>query len=131
MIGDREALPVLRAALDPKGEASLLRAVSLAVGLFGDSESIRMLVTLVRDAKSEWVRGNAALALGRIGGPEAARAMIELLADDGSSSPTRGLAAVALGHMLDRREVPALVALVEDLDYLLPLESIKELLTIL
>jgi len=131
MIGDRDALPALRKNLNPKGESRLLRDVALAVGLLGDSESTRRLVDLVRDAKSEWVRGNAALALGRIGGSEAALAMIEVLADKRTSSPTRGMGAVALGHMLDEREIPALVALVEDLDYLLPLESIRELLTIL
>jgi HEAT repeat protein len=131
MIGDREALPTLREALDPKGPSELLRSVSLALGLLGDSESTRRLVNLVRHARSEWVRGNAALALGRIGGPEAARAMIAVLSDERSSAPTRGMGAVALGHMLDAREVPALVVLVEDLDYLLPLESIRELLTIL
>jgi HEAT repeat protein len=131
MIGDREALPALRKALDRKGDPRLLREVALALGLLGDSESVRTLVELVREGKTEWVRGNAALGLGRIGGPVAAAAMTELLANSRASGPTRAMAAVALGHLLDEREMPVLAALVEDLDYLLPVPVIQEVLTIL
>jgi HEAT repeat protein len=131
MIGDREAVPALRAALDAKGDPRLLREVALALGLLGDSESLRDLERLVRRGKTEWIRANASLGLARIGGPIAARAMIDLLADERGSGPSRGMAAVALGHLLDERPLPALAELIEDLDFTLPIEAIQELLTIL
>jgi HEAT repeat protein len=131
ILRSREALPHLRDALEGERDPWVQREVALALGLLGDSESVSRLSNLVKTGRSEYVKANAALALGRIASPTASRAMIGLLGEKLASGPARGMAAIALGNLLDRRTMPALARVAEDLDYMLPLGAFHELLSIL
>jgi HEAT repeat protein len=126
-----EARPLLREVLEESNDPWLLQEVALAVGLLGDQEAVTRLSTLVRRGPSEATQVNAALALGRIGNTAALRAIVEMVSSEDLSAPARGMAAVSLGMVLDDRTLPALFVVAEDFDYMLPLASFWELLSIL
>ncbi|HEY6542465.1 MAG TPA: tRNA epoxyqueuosine(34) reductase QueG [Ktedonobacteraceae bacterium] len=60
----------------------LLRNVCVALGNIGDAQAVPALIGALHDAEP-LVRGHAAWALGRIGGEEARRALVETLVEEG------------------------------------------------
>ncbi len=102
---DEEAsiyLPVLLRDPDP----SVRREAAFASGISGDRRLLPSLVTSLSDPDAE-VAGAAATALGRLGGPEAERALTTVLA--GTTGP-RAEAALALFRSRDEALVPLLGA---------------------
>jgi HEAT repeat protein len=77
-----------------------------AVLSLGPAEASTLLVPLLRD-KDEFVRREAAYALGSAGHPTAVAALVGALGGD-KEAAVRGAAAVALGQIADPAAVPAL-----------------------
>jgi len=65
-----------RSAIRRAKRSGLRRNVAIALGNFGDGRAVPELVRALRDPDDAFVRGHAAWALGRIGGP-AARAALD------------------------------------------------------
>ncbi len=80
---------------------------------------------------SVYAQGSAAVALGRIGGGEAARALVMLLEDERQPGLARGMAAVGLGLVLDRSEGRGLARVGSDLNWYVLTPTVQEILTIL
>jgi HEAT repeat protein len=103
----------------------------MSLGLLGDVKSLVILTKLVQDGSSLFVQGAAAMALGRIGGADAAKTLGALLADDSRPGLARGFAAVGLGHVLDRNAGRSLARVGAHLDWYAATPSVQEILTIL
>lgn len=90
--------------------APIVRATTASAILsLPPDEAARLLLPLLSDKKSEFVRREAAYAEGRTRRPLAVENLIALLASD-KEAGVRGAAAVALGEIGDARAVPALSA---------------------
>jgi HEAT repeat protein len=92
---------------------------------------VDILTKVVREGTTEYVRGSAATALGRLASPKAAEALRELLEDEKAPDTTRAFVAVALGLVLDRQPVPILSRIGDHLNQRMTTEAVAEVLTFL
>ena len=125
-------IPILRDILqDPLASPLLHREAAAALGVLGDTESAALLDAALLTSKSSYVRGEAAVALGRIGGARALHVLTNTLSDPSQPGLTRAMAAVGLGVLLGRVDDrgPWLVAW--NLDWARTTPAAEELLTIL
>jgi len=105
-----EASRIAVAAL--KDDAPIVRATATAsVTFLPKTEASAALVPLLRD-KDEFVRGEAAFALGVVGDPSSASQLLNSLSRD-KSPEVRAAAAVALGKVGDPAAIPILVDLLK------------------
>ena len=112
-LGDRRALePLLEALRQP--DETLQASAATALGMLGDQRAIGPLVDATLKNTSEKVSEQAAEALGQLGGPSAADALIVSLQD--KSATTRRRAIRALGKLRDPRAVEPLAATAKDQD---------------
>src|SRR5262249_7550531 len=99
----RMALPAL------KDKNAIVRATAVSSVLFlPKSEAITVLSPLLGD-KDEFVRGEAAYALGEVGDPASATGLIKTMTSDGSPAG-RSAAAVAVGKVGNPAAVSPLVS---------------------
>lgn len=97
----------LLAALVPATPASIAVAVCRVLACIGDENAAPSVSRLLGNASCARVRMQAALALGRLGGPDARAALTDaLLLDD--DEEVRARAARGLGTLRDHRAVPTL-----------------------
>ncbi len=89
--GLRELLPTLRQALERRPNPDLI----LSAGDFGDRESVGPLLAVL-DSSEPGLRPLVVESLGRIGGPEARRALRQLTADDEPGLQRHAFRALAL-----------------------------------
>jgi HEAT repeat protein len=94
---------------DPRSdEGDVIEAAKRLIELEGDRTRVALEESLA-SAESENGRKMAAWALGFLGDPEAARALVEKLADDTEHEEVRCYAAEAIGHLLQGAPRDALV----------------------
>ena len=105
--------------------------MALALGLLADREAVRLLSELVRNGRTEYVRGSAAAALGRLATPDTAESLRETLADKHQPATTRAFVAVALGLVMDPHIIPFLARLGEHFNHRMSTEAVSEVLTFL
>jgi HEAT repeat protein len=99
---------------DSLNEEIRIRASEIiALGKSRDKESIRLLIDIMENKKEvEWLRGCAAIALGRISGEEVTAPLIAILGDE-SPLVTR-TAILALCDVGSKQAVPALEAIMDN-----------------
>jgi HEAT repeat protein len=132
LVGDRAAgAPILRQMLTDVHVPEVQREVALGLGMLGDREAVRLLIALVEDGGSVYVQGSAAMALGRIGGPQAGAALLGVLRDERRPDLARAMAGVGLGLVLDESEGRRLASIGADLNWYLFTPTVHEVLTIL
>lgn len=108
---DTRAADPLLAALPtlPAGAERQRAALARLLGDCGAPRAVPALVPLAQEGASQEVRDAALGALGQLGGPEAAAALLEVVRSPGA--PGRFRAAEALGRTAGAREVDALLAM--------------------
>ena len=106
-IGDGSATATLIAALDNE---NISDEVLEALGMIGDVKAVPALATLLGRTWSD----EAVAALARIGGPDAANALVEHMADP--DPVHRSMVAFALGKMHESDGVPRLIEATKDPD---------------
>jgi HEAT repeat protein len=132
MIRDRRAIDAIKKALETDKDPELRVDTAVAVGLIGDSASIKMLVDILKDPRSSlYVQGSVTLAVGRIGDVRAIGPLVKMMEDDGVQDLNRALAAVALGLLGDRNELPVLSRIARDVNYRAQINAMEEVLSIL
>ncbi len=112
-VGDRDALPSLRARFQAEREPEVRREIALALGNMGDKESLPLLVAALRDtANPEGVRSAALTGLETIGGKPAIDALVDALADSKSTlkDETQVRMIAALGRFKAKPALPAIEA---------------------
>ena len=89
------------------------------------------MLKIVKTGSSEYVRGSAAVALGRIASFETANTLRKELESKRNPATTRAFIAVALGLVMDRHERPLITRVGEHLNHRMSVEVIREILTFL
>jgi len=130
LIGDERAAKDLRAVLDGKGDHILQRKAAIALARIGDPAAVDALFKLLREGKSQFARGSAAMALSFGLHPIQAKPLVEVLANEGEPDAIRTLAALALGRIAEDRPLPSLARLGERLNTVQKLDAISEALSI-
>lgn len=110
-MADSEAVPALLTALR-KGRLDVRREAASALGLIGDPRAVDPLLEVVTGTPDRPLRVRALLALGRLGGVAAVRAVQQALRD--REPAIRWAAVVALEARKDPALVPALQPLLRD-----------------
>jgi HEAT repeat protein len=111
-VADRSATAPLVARLEREKDREVRAAIAHALGEIGDSAGVAPLMRLLGD-KDEFVRRQAVVALGRLGGP--ADTIAERLSGD-ASPDVRRHAAEALGRLGGPRAASALEGALRDDD---------------
>ncbi|MFT7462752.1 MAG: HEAT repeat protein [Pseudohongiellaceae bacterium] len=117
--------------LDNSSSEGLRIAAASGLGLLGDTSSVSTLVEALREAGSLGTRAALAKAVGLIGDRSAVEPLLELVSDRKQPALSRAFAAVAIGLLAERTSLPFNEPLKADGNYIVPVDSIQELLTIL
>jgi HEAT repeat protein len=132
MIRDRSAVDAIKKALIEDKDPELRVDTAVAVGLIGDSESVKMLVDILKDPRSSlYVQGSVTLAVGRIGDKSAVEPLVAMLKDTSVQDLNRAFAAVALGFLGDRQTIPVMSRIAKDVNYRAQINAMEEVLSIL
>ena len=132
MIRDRSAVEAIKKALIEDKDPELRVDTAVAVGLIGDSESVKLLVDILKDPRSSlYVQGSVTLAVGRIGDKSAVGPLVAMLKDTDVQDLNRALAAVALGLLGDRQTIPVMSRIAKDINYRAQINAMEEVLSIL
>ncbi len=126
-----DVLASLRAALGDRSDEGANREAARALGFLGDARSVPDLLDQIRRGGSDLVLARAALALGAIRDPSAARSLAEIVEDHRASNETRAVAVAALGLLGDLEDVRSLARLSIDSNYLAWTASLAEAVSIL
>jgi HEAT repeat protein len=132
MIKDRSAVDAIKKALIEDKDPELRVDTAVAVGLIGDSESIKMLVDILKDPRSSlYVQGSVTLAVGRIGDKSAIEPLVNMMKSTDVQDLNRALAGVALGLLGDRQTIPVISRIAKDVNYRAMINAMEEVLSIL
>ncbi|MBL8896906.1 MAG: hypothetical protein JNM84_04735 [Planctomycetes bacterium] len=124
----REALP--RAVRDPEE----LGEIAIALVLLQDRDATPRLLEMLAEGRTISTLGPLATALGRLGGADAARALLALATDPKRTDLLQAYAIVGLGICIEEQDLPWATAFAEDFNYLVApptLYGTSSLLTIL
>jgi len=133
LLGDtsEDVKTALKLALEERSSQDLRRDAATGLGLLKDAESVKLLLDMLKTAKSFAVQGQLIQAIGTIGDHTAIDPLVELLDNTSQQAQTRAMAAVGLGMIGDLREIPALGRLSKDFNYRASVPDLDELLFIL
>jgi HEAT repeat protein len=130
LIGDRGAgRDRLRELLQSAHDPMLRGEIALALGLMGDVGAIAVLEKTVTEGGAEHERVSACLALGRIGGPDSARVLVSVLADEKRSRLERHMAGNGLGMLLDTSEGRRVGRIAADLNWYVLTPTVIDILS--
>lgn len=104
LLGIEGCPPEVLLELVRSGDGVIRHEAGLALGLARRRDGADALADLVAKGDGLPVRGSAAVALGRIGGPEVAPVLLRVLESDDEMIAMRICAAHGLGLLLDRNE---------------------------
>jgi len=108
LLGARETVPQIREIVsDSKFKPELLRQAAVGLGLLGDKDVVKELVTMLDTAQGLSSQAAIASALGFIGDSRSVDPLVEMLERrEGLTQSARGFAAVALGIVADKESLP-------------------------
>jgi len=130
MIGEQGAgRQTLRDLLVTSRDPMVRGEVALALGLAGDVGALQGLQATARDGGTEHERLSACIGLGRIGGPESARVLMEILRDTKRSRLERHMAGNAIGMLLDTSEGRRVGCIPADLNWYVLTPTVIDILT--
>jgi hypothetical protein len=96
-----------------------------ALGNLKSTQAVPNIINFILDQNNEWVRGDAGVALAKIGDKRAYGMLIELLKEQ--HQMVRRSSVEALGILGDKRAIKPLIPLLSDSDYLVRRSAIKAL----
>lgn len=95
----------------------LLKQAAIALGLLGDRQASKTLVSMLEDAGSLSTQAALASALGFIGDKGSVGPLVEMLDDTSLTDTARGFAAVALGIVAEKELLPWNEKIARDVNY--------------
>jgi HEAT repeat protein len=118
LLGFEAVRPQVLLDLVVSGEPIVRHEAGLALGLARRVDGVDALIQVVQKGKGLHERGSAAVALGRIGGAEAAPVLIKIVKDEHESNQMRTCAVHGLGLLLDRTEGAKLGRIGQDVSWI-------------
>ncbi|MDJ0521252.1 MAG: HEAT repeat domain-containing protein [Planctomycetota bacterium] len=116
-------LPALRDALSDARSDRLRTRTATAIGLLGGGATkhrdatIKLLIAEMKKTRNQYVKGQIAITLARIGDARAVRPLIAMLEGEREPHLNRALACAALGLIGDEERTPVLSAARQDSHY--------------
>ena len=131
LLGGPAASGDLRAVLLSDRDPWLRCTAARGLRLLGDRSAVRPLQGLATGPGTAHDRSQACYFLGILGGPDAARTLLRVLANREEEMAVRMHAVAGLGVLGDRSPVPVLASLSADTNHLLPVAPLQEVQTFL
>jgi HEAT repeat protein len=131
LLGDREALPLVRRTLDRNNDPAIRSEACVALALLQGASAVPELLQLLDDTKSDLGRASIAGAIGLVGTEAAVEPLLDIYRDKKRQPEERALAIAALGRIADGDPYPVLDRYAFDLHPYASAEAITELVSIL
>ena len=129
--GSKRVLEPIRAALTSRRSERLGRSTATALGMLHDRKAVPLLLEELGRVRSQSAKGQAVIALARVGDERALPRLVEMLRDRNEQDLTRALACAGLGIVGDLEWVPSLSNISRDINYRASVDAINEVLSIL
>ncbi len=130
-MGDKAALPRLRARFTAETDTNVRREVALALGSLDDKASLPLLIAALRDLKApDLVREAALASVEKIGSDSAVRALVDLLGESDLKADRRARVVAALGRFKAKSAIPAITKTLSSPDASVKVAAIEALATI-
>jgi len=132
MLQHVDSADMLNARLATENDPRLRANLSVALGLMHDPRAKTYLVeTLKKSEATIYERGGAAMAMGVLRMNEAATSIIDVYRNKHEQDMVRAFAVISLGLLADPSPVPKLTRFSIDNNYMLSIDPLNEVLTIL
>jgi HEAT repeat protein len=124
------AAEAIGGALEERASPGLASEAAVALSLLGGRPETRRLLRALSGSPSERATAQIVIALGRLGDPSAAAALLTVARERGRSEETRALAVTALGLLVDPEPRPSLHRLSLDANYPARTDALQEAFTL-
>lgn len=132
MMNEKDAISEIQSVVkEERRKTELVRQASIGLGLMGDQNAVPILLELLDEATSDFLKGSITMAIGYIGDRKAIGRLIAFMNDENSQILNRAFAGVALGIIGETEQIPVLSRISTNINYRAQVESIKEVLDIL
>lgn len=128
--GPEEVAALLAAAVGDPAHPDVQAEAAFALSFLGGRPETRALLAGLDKARSQNALAKVVTALGRLGDPLAAQALVAVARDRARGDEPRALAVAALGLLLDPEPRPSLMRLSVDANYPARTEALQEAFTI-
>jgi HEAT repeat protein len=128
----KEAIaPIRNMILGSKKDWNLIRQCTISLGLLGDENAAPLLLEILTEAQSDFLRGSITIALGYGKDRRAVSPLLSQLHEKKNDIFLRAFSGVALGILCGRTNIPSLSRLSADINYRAQTSSLREILDIL
>lgn len=125
------ASQLIRETLVKTNEEELKIRCATALGLLKDRGALEMLLKELKDADTQSLKGQIALAIAKIGDGRSIPPMVEIMKDTKEKDLTRAIVTAALGVIGDMELIPSLNRVSKDINYRAMNDSRNEVVSIL
>ena len=131
LLDDEASADPIRKVLEEERAPSVRSSAALAYSLLRPASASRVLVEILRTAKSFLTLTNMAQVLGFLPSREAAGELAKLYEDASLQRQARAFALAALGSLGDPEPIPLLVRIGFETNYLIRVDAVDEAVSIL
>jgi HEAT repeat protein len=126
-----DAATLIKETLVKTNEEELKIRCATALGLLRDRGALDTLLTELKNADTQSLKGQIALAIAKIGDGRSIEPMIEIMKDSKEKDLTRAIVTAALGVIGDMELIPSLNRISKDINYRAMNDSRREVVSIL
>jgi HEAT repeat protein len=131
LLNDQPSAERIEEILVVKRQPEVRTAAALAFALLRQWSALPVLVSILREEKSLVTLTSISQVMGFLASEKAVEPLVELYRDKNLQRQARAFALVAIGALGDPEEIPLLVRLAFDLNYMLRSDPVDEAITIL
>lgn len=131
LLDDEASIPLVREILRTSKDPGVQREGTMALALLRRAAAIPDLLAVLENARTTFVRGAVAEAIGLVGNESAVEPLLRIARDRNRQGEERAMALAALGRIGDPERVPFLARVAIDLNPYVVVDAIAEVLTIL
>jgi HEAT repeat protein len=131
LLNDQESAERIEGILVAKRQPEVRTAAALAFALLRQWTALPVLMGILREEKSLVTLTSISQVMGFLASEKAVEPLVELYRDKNLQRQARAFALVAIGALGDPEEIPLLVRLAFDLNYMLRSDPVDEAITIL
>ena len=131
ILDDKQSAPGIKEALIIRKEPSVRTAAAMSYALLKQWSAIPVFVDLLETSTSIVTLSTISQVMGFLSSPRAVDPLVKIVENDKLQRQARAFALVALGSLGDPEEIPLLVRMAFDMNYMIRSDPIDEAITIL
>jgi len=131
LLNDQASADRIQGVLEGRRQPEVRTAAAVAFALLRQWSALPVLIGILREERSVVTLTSISQVMGFLSSEKAVAPLMELYADKNLQRQARAFALVAIGALGDPEEVPLLVRLAFDLNYMLRSDPVDEAITIL